>query len=69
MPKEWPHFSKKEIRSWRGKSYQDIAFNVLSRREETTVFVPVQPVADPGGAFVAARVARVRALAQRAGRG
>ncbi len=44
------------------------AFNVLARREETTVFVPVQPVADPGGAFVAARVARVRALAQRAGR-
>jgi threonine synthase len=30
IPEEWPHFSKKEIRSWRGLSYQDIAFRVLS---------------------------------------
>jgi len=29
IPEEWPHFSKKEIRSWRGKSYQEIAFLVL----------------------------------------
>ncbi|MDH6268439.1 threonine synthase [Rhizobium sp. SG_E_25_P2] len=30
IPEEWPHFSKKELRSWRGLSYQDIAFKVLS---------------------------------------
>ena len=30
VPKEWPHFSKKEIRSLRGKSYQEIALAVLT---------------------------------------
>ncbi len=30
LPKEWPTLSKKEIRALRGKSYQDIAFAVLS---------------------------------------
>jgi threonine synthase len=30
VPKEWPHFSKKEIRALRGKSYQDIALAVLT---------------------------------------
>ncbi len=29
LPKEWPKFSKKEIRGLRGKSYQEIAFAVL----------------------------------------
>ncbi|WP_442953792.1 threonine synthase [Pararhizobium sp.] len=29
VPAEWPHFSKKQIRAMRGKSYQDIAFTVL----------------------------------------
>ncbi|MCA1489621.1 threonine synthase [Sinorhizobium alkalisoli] len=29
LPKEWPSFSKKEIRRLRGKSYQDVAFAVL----------------------------------------
>jgi threonine synthase len=31
VPKEWPSFSKKQIRELRGKSYQEIAFTVLSR--------------------------------------
>ncbi len=30
VPEEWPSFTKKEIRAMRGKSYQDIAFTVLS---------------------------------------
>jgi threonine synthase len=30
VPREWPSFSKKEIRRLRGKSYQEIAFTVLS---------------------------------------
>ncbi|MCF3640140.1 threonine synthase [Rhizobium sp. TRM95111] len=30
VPKDWPSFSKKEIRALRGKSYQEIAFAVLS---------------------------------------
>jgi threonine synthase len=29
VPREWPSFSKKEIRRLRGKSYQEIAFTVL----------------------------------------
>ncbi len=31
VPRRWPHMSKKEIRALRGKSYQDIAFEVLYR--------------------------------------
>ncbi|PST23730.1 threonine synthase [Rhizobium sp. JAB6] len=30
VPREWPVLTKKEIRAFRGKSYQDIAFAVLS---------------------------------------
>jgi threonine synthase len=30
VPKEWPHFSRKEIRGLRGKSYQEIALAVLT---------------------------------------
>ncbi|MBP1859589.1 threonine synthase [Rhizobium herbae] len=30
VPKQWPSFSKKEIRAMRGKSYQEIAFTVLN---------------------------------------
>ena len=30
VPNKWPSFSKKEIRAMRGKSYQEIAFTVLS---------------------------------------
>lgn len=30
VPLEWPHFSKKDIRKMRGKSYQDIAEAVIS---------------------------------------
>lgn len=31
VPREWPKMSKKEIRALRGKSYQEIAFEVLYR--------------------------------------
>ncbi|SIR10584.1 threonine synthase [Rhizobium sp. RU20A] len=31
VPKEWPTFKKKDIRSMRGQSYQEIAFAVMSR--------------------------------------
>ena len=30
VPEQWPSFSKREIRAMRGKSYQEIAFTVLS---------------------------------------
>lgn len=30
VPREWPTFSKKQIRALRGKSYEEIAFTVLS---------------------------------------
>lgn len=45
------------------------AGNVLARREETTLLVPVHTLVDPDGAIAAARVARVHALARHAGRG
>jgi threonine synthase len=31
VPRQWPTLSKKEIRGLRGKSYQDVAFEILSR--------------------------------------
>ncbi|SFB05804.1 threonine synthase [Rhizobium sp. NFR07] len=31
VPREWPTLSKKEIRALRGKSYQEVAFAILSR--------------------------------------
>lgn len=40
-----------------------VASNVLSRREGTALFVPVNPATDPGGARVAAAVARVHRFA------
>jgi threonine synthase len=30
VPRKWPHFTKKEIRALRGKSYQEVAFTILS---------------------------------------
>jgi sirohydrochlorin cobaltochelatase len=40
------------------------AMNVLARREDTTLFVPVNPVSDPGGRAVATAVGRVHRYAQ-----
>ena len=37
-----------------------IALNVLARREDTTVFVPVNSTADPGGKIVAAALDKLR---------
>jgi threonine synthase len=31
VPREWPSLTKKEIRGLRGKSYQDVAFAIISR--------------------------------------
>ena len=44
-----------------------VANNVLSRREGTVLFVPVDPIRDSDGAIVADAVARVHALAVRKG--
>jgi sirohydrochlorin cobaltochelatase len=41
-----------------------VASNVLSRRESTVLFVPVNPESDPGGDIVAARVGRAHGLAR-----
>jgi hypothetical protein len=40
-----------------------VANNVLSRREETTLFVPNNPVSDPNGVIVARTVMMVHRLA------
>ena len=45
---------------WRMRAL--VASNVLARRENTTLFVPVNPASDPGGARVTAAVERVGAL-------
>jgi hypothetical protein len=44
-----------------------VASNVLSRREESTLFVPVNPAVDPRGDIVAAAVAHVYAQARSRG--
>jgi sirohydrochlorin cobaltochelatase len=44
-----------------------VVANVLSRREGTVLFVPVNPVSDPDGAIVASAAARVHSLATAAG--
>jgi hypothetical protein len=40
-----------------------VASNVLSRREETVLFVPVNPVTDPGGHHVSGTLTTVHRLA------
>jgi hypothetical protein len=40
-----------------------VAQNVLARREAQTLFVPLNPTADPGGVRVRSAVARVQQLA------
>ena len=45
-----------------------VASNVLARREDTTLCVPVNPVSDPGGTIVAASLARVHRFAIESGR-
>lgn len=44
-----------------------VANNILSRREGTALFVPVNPVSDPGGAIVVRSAIRIRALASARG--
>jgi hypothetical protein len=66
--------SPPRYRDWAGVECQSIraavwmmrmlvACNILARREETSLFVPVNPASDPGGTIVAASVALVRRLA------
>jgi hypothetical protein len=40
-----------------------VVSNVLARREDTVLFVPVNPITDPGGAGVAQSLSRVHRLA------
>jgi hypothetical protein len=40
------------------------AFNIVARREETTLFVPINDDLDPGGTIVTGAIARVRQLAE-----
>jgi sirohydrochlorin cobaltochelatase len=42
-----------------------VAANVLSRREGTVLFIPINPATDPGGKIVARSVARIHHLAAR----
>ena len=46
-----------------------VAANVLARREERVLFVPVNPASDPGGDVVSSRVARVHRWALARGLG
>jgi hypothetical protein len=41
-----------------------VASNILSRREETTLFVPVNPVTDPTGGIVVRAVSRIHRLGE-----
>jgi sirohydrochlorin cobaltochelatase len=40
-----------------------VAANILARREGTVLFVPINPLADPGGEIVAEAIARIHHLA------
>jgi len=40
-----------------------VASNILSRREDTTLFVPVNPASDPDGVYVAELLAQIHGLA------
>ena len=44
-----------------------VASNVLSRREGTTLFVPINPAIDPGGDAVVTAIARIHAFASARG--
>jgi hypothetical protein len=44
-----------------------LASNILSRREECTLFLPVNEARDPGGTRVAAALALVHTLARARG--
>jgi hypothetical protein len=39
-----------------------IAANILARREGTVMFVPINPVTDPGGEIVGEAIARIHHL-------
>lgn len=41
-----------------------VAANILARREGVVLFVPINPVADPGGVIVAEAIARIHHLAR-----
>jgi hypothetical protein len=61
--REWVGFDCGDVGSavWMMRAL--VASNVLSRREGTTLFVPVNPAADSDGARVAAELARVHRFA------
>ena len=59
--------------TWRGLECQSVAaavwmmralvaFNVVSRREQQTLYVPINEEQDPGGTIVASAIARVQQL-------
>ena len=64
---EWLGLECSDVRSavWMMRAL--VASNVLSRREDRTLFVPVNPSTDPDGALVAAAVARVHTFASARG--
>lgn len=70
--------SDHEYEDWLGVDCQDVrlavwmmralvACNVLSRREDTVLFVPINPTVDPRGATVSRAVARVHRYARERG--
>jgi hypothetical protein len=63
----WLGFECATVRSAIWMMRAMVASNVLSRREETVLFVPVNPGIDPGGHHVSSTLTAVHRLA--AGRG
>jgi hypothetical protein len=59
----WLGFECASVRSAIWMMRAMVASNVLSRREETVLFVPVNPGIDPGGHHVASTLATVHRLA------
>ncbi len=64
-PYRYPHWIGVEhpgVRAAVWSTRMMVVSNVLARREETVVYVPINPATDPGGAGVAAALARVGRL-------
>jgi sirohydrochlorin cobaltochelatase len=67
-PDAWSGVECRTVRGAVWMTRMMVASNVLARREETSLFVPIDPERDRSGAAVAARLAVVQRLAAAQGR-
>jgi hypothetical protein len=66
-PDDWTGVECPSVRAAVWMMRMMVARNILARREDTTLMVPVNPEQDPGGHRTAAAVSRIRRLAESKG--